>query len=185
MGAATSRGILAVVGADGAELKVGVRVATQLADDEGGDGEWYSGVITAIGPFGTSVSIRYDDGDKWTGSPKLVWQEQAVPGEGGEQECRLPRKAFVLTLVLCGVTAFTLFVVSFSTRWMRAEEVGLWYQVDTCKTADGPTPRYEMRPGRPASLSDEACPTVLDPSATPTFSIPLELDGESYVRASQ
>jgi len=52
--------------ADGAVAN-GTRVKTLYTEAEGGDGEWYSGVITKLLSNGT-CSILYDDGDTWTGS---------------------------------------------------------------------------------------------------------------------
>jgi len=41
-------------------------VQTQYTREEGGDDRWYSGTITKVFANG-HASIKYDDGDKWTG----------------------------------------------------------------------------------------------------------------------
>ena len=47
-------------------LALSSRVQTQYTLDEGGDGLWYTGTIQALWDNG-ECSIKYDDGDKWTG----------------------------------------------------------------------------------------------------------------------
>lgn len=47
---------------------MGTRVQTQWTVEEGGNGHWYAGTITALYPGGGRATIEYDDGDLWTGS---------------------------------------------------------------------------------------------------------------------
>eukprot|EP00929_Paragymnodinium_shiwhaense_P100775 TRINITY_DN63354_c0_g2_i1.p1 TRINITY_DN63354_c0_g2~~TRINITY_DN63354_c0_g2_i1.p1 ORF type:complete len:1126 (+),score=241.03 TRINITY_DN63354_c0_g2_i1:142-3519(+) len=55
----------------GARYGVGSRVKTQYTRSEGGDGSWYVGTVIAAHPDG-SVTIKYDDGDEWTGPASAV-----------------------------------------------------------------------------------------------------------------
>ena len=55
-----------LAGANGV-LVIGSRVQTQYTLDEGGDGLYYTGTVTEL-HSGGEASIRYDDGDSWTGS---------------------------------------------------------------------------------------------------------------------
>ena len=60
-------------------LQIGSRVKTQWSSAEGGDDGWYQGVVTRVN--GTTATIRYDDGDTWTGDAThmhLVTQSQTV-----------------------------------------------------------------------------------------------------------
>ena len=52
--------------ADGTPLYVGTRVQTQWTREEGGDDRWYAGRVVAMLASG-EVTIKYDDGDNWTG----------------------------------------------------------------------------------------------------------------------
>jgi len=65
-------------------LGVGSRVQTQYTRDEGGDDRWYSGTITKV--FANNrASIRYDDGDKWTGETMYIHLLQPRSGPGPSQ----------------------------------------------------------------------------------------------------
>jgi len=55
------------VGADGCPLQVHTRVQVQWTREEGGDDRWYAGSVSAVLASG-EVTIKYDDGDEWTGS---------------------------------------------------------------------------------------------------------------------
>ena len=50
------------------DIDVGLRVQTQYTFAENGDGQWYTGTIVRISPCNLEVTIKYDDGDDWTGS---------------------------------------------------------------------------------------------------------------------
>ena len=64
-------------------LQVGSRVQTQYEVREGGNGRWYSGSITRVYPSSGCATIRYDDGDMWTGTanPDIF----LLPGQPGLQ----------------------------------------------------------------------------------------------------
>lgn len=59
----------------------GARVQTQYTRDEGGDDLWYTATVTHCYENGTS-SLRYDDGDSWTGSAVYVYL--LAPGDPGQ-----------------------------------------------------------------------------------------------------
>ena len=61
-----------VTGMHGATITAGSRVRTQYTVEEGGDGEFYDGVVTALRTDLGTVSIMYDDGDTWTGGAEDV-----------------------------------------------------------------------------------------------------------------
>ena len=60
-----------VQGADG-PLSVGAAVQTQFTRDEGGDDSWHAGRVVGFVASG-EVSVKYDDGDEWTGSAREVY----------------------------------------------------------------------------------------------------------------
>lgn len=60
------------VGGHGSALHRGTRVRTQWTRAEGGDDQWYQGVVQDVYGNG-QVTIRYDDGDEWTGSSSEVF----------------------------------------------------------------------------------------------------------------
>jgi len=62
-------------------LRVGSRVQTQYTREEGGDDRWYSGTITTV--FANEhATIRYDDGDVWTGATCYIRLLNPGPGAG-------------------------------------------------------------------------------------------------------
>ena len=61
-------------GADG-DLRIGSHIQTQRTKAKVGKYDWYAGVVT--GMPGSQVSILYDDGETWTGSPHEVWLLEA------------------------------------------------------------------------------------------------------------
>ena len=62
-----SEGPSSTASADGTPLYVGTRVQTQWTREEGGDDRWYAGSVSAVLASGEGT-IKYDDGDEWTGS---------------------------------------------------------------------------------------------------------------------
>eukprot|EP00929_Paragymnodinium_shiwhaense_P103788 TRINITY_DN6754_c0_g1_i1.p1 TRINITY_DN6754_c0_g1~~TRINITY_DN6754_c0_g1_i1.p1 ORF type:complete len:554 (+),score=124.76 TRINITY_DN6754_c0_g1_i1:80-1741(+) len=61
-------------------LTPGTRVKTQFTKEEGGDDLFYDGVIKKVTPSG-DVTIKYDDGDVWTGNPVWVYRLQPEPDQ--------------------------------------------------------------------------------------------------------
>ena len=54
---------------------VGSRVRTQWCRAEGGNDCWYNGTVTKV--FTNAASIRYDDGDRWTGESSCIFRLDA------------------------------------------------------------------------------------------------------------
>ena len=110
-------------------LALSSRVQTQYTLDEGGDGLWYTGTIQALWDNG-ECSIKYDDGDKWTGrsvyayllpagSPGLSQlQPYGAQGQGGYVQPPLGRPgepavaAQAVPVVVLNSDAATLTVVA-------------------------------------------------------------------------
>lgn len=60
-----------VQGATG-QILVGDRVETQWTKEEGGDDQWYPGVVTDVDSTAQTATILYDDGDTWTGPAEYI-----------------------------------------------------------------------------------------------------------------
>ena len=131
--------------ADGTPLYVGTRVQTQWTREEGGDDRWYAGRVVAMLASG-EVTIKYDDGDHWTGR---------------EVDVHLPDGAHPLKktvgvadrvngcLFNCCVCYVILVMIAqpllSGLGDKRTGETGLWYTLDSCLSKTTPAFVYTLR----------------------------------------
>lgn len=150
-------------GADG-PLFVNTRVQTQWTKEEGGDDRWYAGSVYAILESG-EVTIKYDDGDDWTGSAMEVHlldtahPLKAVPASSVEQIRDFVSEIWFGTLgclaQFCECLAASAFIpcllmivaLPILLSWcdMRTGEIALWYMLDSCLSETTPAFVYTLR----------------------------------------
>ena len=161
-----------VCGADGMPLHVNTRVQTQWTREEGGDDRWHAGTVNAILESG-EVTIKYDDGDDWTGSAMEVHLlDSAHPLKAGPllkagpplrcnwAEYMSPdrllgclREYNLLTFVGLMFVGTPLFLMFFGLPYLlaacagdtRTGEIALWFTLDSCLSKTTPAFVYTLR----------------------------------------
>ena len=143
--------------ADGTPLYVGTRVQTQWTREEGGDDRWYAGSVSAVLASG-EVTIKYDDGDEWTGSAMDVHLlNSAHPLKSGscvEQVWDKIWGNWIRTLgclarenllgpLLSMIIGIHFLLCAFGDR--RTGESALWYTLDSCLSKTTPAFVYTLR----------------------------------------
>ena len=84
----------------------GSRVRTQWTRAEGGNDHWYNGTITKV--FANRhASIRYDDGDVWTGDTMDIFLLQPNANKGGLSQQPAPGMMVMTATVPPGAMAGT------------------------------------------------------------------------------
>ena len=76
------------VAADGEIVTRGTRVQTQWRQEDGGNGEWYAGTVTALRARNggeMDAKVEYDDGEEWFGSLRRVYVLRDDEDEDEEQ----------------------------------------------------------------------------------------------------
>ena len=136
-------------GADGTPLYVGTRVQTQWTREEGGDGRWYPGRVVAMLASG-EVTIKYDDGDDWTGSGLDVHLlDGAHPLKTtvgvADHGAAVTGRWFRCLQCYCIMLAALPFLLSALEGDMRTGETGLWYTLDSCLSETTPAFVYTLR----------------------------------------
>ena len=146
-----------VCGADGMPLRVNTRVQTQWTREEGGDDRWYAGSVSAVLASG-EVTIKYDDGDEWTGSAMDVHLlNSAHPLKSGscvEQVWDKIWGNWIRTLgclarenllgpLLSMIIGIHFLLCAFGDR--RTGESALWYTLDSCLSKTTPAFVYTLR----------------------------------------
>ena len=136
-------------GADCTPLYVGTRVQTQWTREEGGDGRWYPGRVVAMLASG-EVTIKYDDGDDWTGSGLDVHLlDGAHPLKTtvgvADHGAAVTGRWFRCLQCYCIVLAALPFLLSALEGDMRTGETGLWYTLDSCLSETTPAFVYTLR----------------------------------------
>ena len=132
--------------ADGTPLYVGTRVQTQWTREEGGDDRWYAGSVSAVLASG-EVTIKYDDGDRWTGRGVDV---HLLDGRAHPLK-RTVGVADRAKGCLSKVVIVSLFLYSFVLPVLmafgdhRTGETGLWYTLDSCLSKTTPAFVYTLR----------------------------------------
>lgn len=98
-------------------LFIGARVRTQFTREEGGDDRWYCGVVTDINLGTQQASVRYDDGETWTGSWDDIYETSA-------QNQDSPSGLFYLSII------FLLFAAALLTLMGSGEprQLPMWWQ---------------------------------------------------------
>ena len=133
-------------------LLPGQSVETRFQVSEGGDGRWYAGVVTdAQGdPRAATVSVRYDDGDRFEGPASVVYIRPR-PLDLDPWVGRIFK--FVVhdgcMLVLCMVVfvVYLFAVLPFRSGALPTGEIGMWYQLPLCKAKrDASGPGYVLQP---------------------------------------
>ena len=144
--------------ADGKPLYVGTRVQTQWTREEGGDDRWYAGSVSAVLASG-EVTIKYDDGDEWTGSAMDVRLLNSThPLKSGscvEQIWDMVFQILGRTLgclarenLLGPLLAMIMFVIPFllcAFGDRRTGEIALWFKLDSCLSKTTPAFVYTLR----------------------------------------
>ena len=145
--------------ADGKPLYVGTRVQTQWTREEGGDDRWYAGSVSAVLASG-EVTIKYDDGDSWTGRgvdvhlldgahplKRTVGVADRVKGclscECLSSDC-LSWCCVSFILILGSFVQPVLYVLM-AFGDLRTGETGLWYTLDSCLSKTTPAFVYTLR----------------------------------------
>ena len=166
-----------VCGADGMPLHVNTRVQTQWTREEGGDDRWHAGTVNAILESG-KVTIKYDDGDNWTGSAMEVHLlDSAHPLKAGP----LLRGNCTYRLLGCLweynlLTPLVLMFVGFPYLLAacagdtRTGEIPLWYTLDSCLSKTTPAFVYTLRAAAAAGARGGFQPQAL-PSPLPSSSL--------------
>jgi len=166
-----------VCGADGMPLYVNTRVQTQWTREEGGDDRWHAGTVNAILESG-KVTIKYDDGDNWTGSAMEVHLlDSAHPLKAGP----LLRGNCTYRLLGCLweynlLTPLVLMFVGFPYLLAacagdtRTGEIPLWYTLDSCLSKTTPAFVYTLRAAAAAGARGGFQPQAL-PSPLPSSSL--------------
>ena len=134
---------MSTASADGTSLYVGTRVQTQWTREEGGDDRWCAGSVSAVLASG-EVTIKYDDGDRWTGRGVDVHLlDGAHPLKRGVAD-RV--KGCLSTCCVCFVILIS-FVqpVLMALGDVRTGETGLWYTLDSCLSKTTPAFVYTLR----------------------------------------
>ena len=150
-----------LIGAEGAYLGMGDRVQTEWTRAEGGDGRYYAGTITAVHLSRNEATVRYDDGDTWTGDAMDVYPyvfgrtrppSSAYPGGGGGPSYQYhppggvsshspPTCCNVISGCLmsrstatCMVSmSFILLTISTLIRYESPGDLPIFFRVDTCR----------------------------------------------------
>ena len=139
--------------ADGTSLYVGTRVQTQWTREEGGDDRWYAGSVSAVLASG-EVTIKYDDGDRWTGRGVDVHllDGRAHPlkrtvGVADRVKGCLSKGRRCCCVCFVILYSFYSFVqpVLMAFGDLRTGETGLWYTLDSCLSKTTPAFVYTLR----------------------------------------
>ena len=131
--------------ADGTPLYVGTRVQTRWTREEGGDDRWYAGRVVAMLASG-KVTIKYDDGDRWTGRGEYVHLLDGTHPLKHPQSVGVADrvKGHFLNCCLCfGLLMFVQPLLSAGDK--RTGETGLWYTLDSCLSKTTPAFVYTLR----------------------------------------
>ena len=131
--------------ADGTPLYVGTRVQTQWTREEGGDDRWYAGRVVAMLASG-EVTIKYDDGDRWTGRGEYVHLLDGAHPLKHPQSVGVADRVngHFLNYCLCfGLLMIVQPLLSAGDK--RTGETGLWYTLDSCLSKTTPAFVYTLR----------------------------------------
>ena len=170
-----------VCGADGMPLYVNTRVQTQWTREEGGDDRWHAGTVNAILESG-KVTIKYDDGDNWTGSAMEVHLlDSAHPLKAGPLlRCNWAEYMSPYRLLGClweynllmplGLMFVGLNLLAACAGDTRTGEIALWYTLDSCLSKTTPAFVYTLRAAAAAGARGGFQPQAL-PSPLPSSSL--------------
>ena len=131
--------------ADGTPLYVGTRVQTQWTREEGGDDRWYAGSVSAVLASG-EVTIKYDDGDHWTGRGVDVHLlDDAHPPKRTVRVADRAQGYLTICLFCFGFLVVIVQPVLTGLGDTRTGETGLWYTLDSCLSKTTPAFVYTLR----------------------------------------
>ena len=165
------------LGADGCPLQMHTRVQTQWTREEGGDDRWHAGTVNAILESG-KVTIKYDDGDNWTGSAMEVHLlDSAHPLKAGPLlRCNCTYRLLGCLWEYNLLTPLVLMFVGFPYLLAacagdtRTGEIPLWYTLDSCLSKTTPAFVYTLRAAAAAGARGGFQPQAL-PSPLPSSSL--------------